>query len=107
MTNPISTSSPLNAVSVFAGAQAPQRGGAGRDGAVLRHLCETYRDGDAASVASVEDAALLGVKRLQAGNMTPASFSEFMSGMYTIAKQMREAIHERTAWLVEIRKSVV
>ena len=29
--------------------------------------------------------------------MTPASFSEFMAGMYTVANRMREAIHEQAA----------
>ena len=66
-TNPINMSSPPNAMSTFAGAQPPRQGGAGRDGAVLRHLCESYLSGDTTEVASVEDAALLGVKRLQAG----------------------------------------
>ena len=71
---------------------------------MLGHLCAWYLSRDAASVASFEDATLLGVKRFQAGDMTPTSFSEFMAGMYTIVKQMREAIHERTAWLVDLEK---
>ena len=35
--------------------------------------------GAATEVASFEDAALLGVERFQAGDMTPTSFSEFMA----------------------------
>ena len=70
-------SSPLNAMSVFAGerTRTPQQGGAEQDSgrAVLRHLCESCL-GIATEVASVEDAALLGVERFQAGGVTPTCF---------------------------------
>ena len=36
--------------------------------------------------------------------MAPSSFSEFMTGMYSIVKQMREGLHERTAWLVDLEQ---
>ena len=98
-------SSPLNAMSVFGGERTPQQGGAEQDSgrAVLRHLCESCL-GIATEVASVEDAALLGVEQFQAGGVTPTCFSEFMAGMYAVAKHMCEAIHERTAWLMDLEK---
>ena len=86
---------PLNALSVFAGGRTPQQGGAEQHAgrAILRHLCEFYL-GVSTEVASVEEAALLGVARFQAGGVPPACFSEFMAGMYAFAKQTRETIQE-------------
>ena len=91
-------------MSVFAGARTPLQGGDEQDRAALGHLYAWYLGGDATSVASFEDATLLGVKRFKVGDMTPRSFSEFMAGMYTIVKQMSKAIHERTAWLLDLEK---
>ena len=64
-------------MSVFAGGRTPQQGDAekGTGRAVLHHLCESYL-GVATEVASVEGAALLGVKRFQAGGMPPTQMRE-------------------------------
>ena len=101
-------SSSLNAMSVFAGGGTPKQGDAEQDTgrAVLHYLCASYL-GVATEVASVEEAALLGVERFRAGGVAPICFSEFMAGMYAVAKQMCEAIHERTAWLVDLEKQQV
>ena len=94
--------SSVNAMSVskFAGALSSQKGGAEQEKAVLCHLCASHLGEVATEVMSVEQAASLGVERLQAGGLAPSSFSQFMAGIYNFTKQMREAIHERTAWLV-------
>ena len=36
--------------------------------------------------------------------MTAARFSEFMAGMHAVAKQMCEAMHGRTTWLVDLER---
>ena len=38
------------------------------------------------------------------GKHDTSELFRFMSGMYTIAKQMREAIHEQTAWLAGLER---
>ena len=73
-------------MSDFAGAPTPQQGGAKQDRVFLSHLCASYVGGVATEKVFVEDAALLGVKRFQAGDITSTSFLKFMAGMYTVAK---------------------
>ena len=73
-------------MSEFAGAPTPQQDGSEQDRVFLSHLCPSYVSGVATEAVSVGDAALLSVKRFQAGDITPTSFLEFMAGTYTVAK---------------------
>ena len=59
------------------------------------HLCASHLGVAGTEVALVEDAALWGVDRFRAGDLIPTSFSEFMVGIDTVAKQLHEAPHER------------